>query len=145
MSAVRYFEDIRQGELGELGSVTLDASEMLDYARRYDPQPAYLEAGEEGLEASPWYLCCIFMRLYASEFLNRHAAIVSPGLERLQWHRPVHAGETLRGRYEVLDVRRSRSKPDRGHSRGRGTLEGGDGRPVLELEAVNFFWTRAAG
>jgi acyl dehydratase len=38
----------------------------------------------------------------------------SPGLDKLRWLRPVRPGDTLRSEVNIVDVRPSRSKPDRG-------------------------------
>ena len=38
----------------------------------------------------------------------------SPGIDELRWLRPVKPGDRLRLRVTITEVRRSRSKPDRG-------------------------------
>jgi acyl dehydratase len=38
----------------------------------------------------------------------------SPGLDELRWLRPVRPGDALRSEVNIVDVRPSRSKPDRG-------------------------------
>ena len=38
----RWFEDFRVGEVAEAGDVEVTQEEILDFARRYDPQPFHV-------------------------------------------------------------------------------------------------------
>ena len=38
-----YFEDYVVGELRQLGSVSLSEADMLDFARKYDPQEMHVD------------------------------------------------------------------------------------------------------
>jgi acyl dehydratase len=40
---VRYWEDFEVGEVTELGSVDVTEQEVLEFARRYDPQPFHVD------------------------------------------------------------------------------------------------------
>lgn len=148
---MRYFEDFRPGEVVELGEVMVTEEEILEFAHRYDPQPIHIdpEAAREGpfggLIASGWHTGALFMRLFATEFLNRAASLASPGLEELRWLRPVRPGDVLRGRYQILEAVPSANQPGRGTLRGRGELVNEQGEVVLRLVARNHFKTRAAG
>lgn len=62
------------------------------------------------------------------------AAIANLGFENVQLPSPVFNGDTLYASSEVLDKRRSRSKPDRGIVRVRTTAVNQDGTVVLSLE-----------
>jgi acyl dehydratase len=148
---MRYFEDFRPGEVFELGEVTVTESEILEFARRYDPQPIHVdpEAAREGpfggLIASGWHTGSLFMRLFATDFLNPAASLASPGLEELRWLRPVRPGDVLRGRYEILEAVPSTNDPGRGTLRGRGEFVNQQGEVVLRLVARNHFRRRGAG
>lgn len=148
---MRYFEDFRPGEVVELGEVMVTEEEILEFAHRYDPQPIHIdpEAAREGpfggLIASGWHTGALFMRLFATEFLNRAESLASPGLEELRWLRPVRPGDVLRGRYQILEAVPSANQPGRGTLRGRGELVNEQGEVVLRLVARNHFKTRAAG
>src|SRR5579875_3238961 len=39
----RYFEDYPEGAVFEYGSVTVDAAEIIEFARRFDPQPMHVD------------------------------------------------------------------------------------------------------
>ena len=49
---MRYWEDIKQGEVFELGSRTMDKERMIAFAREFDPQPFHTD--EKAAEASVW-------------------------------------------------------------------------------------------
>ena len=109
----RYFEDYVPGEMHEFGSHTVSAEEIIEFAQRFDPQPA---AGSlyGGLIASGWMTGGIMMRMMVDYFLSPVSSMGSPGLDELRWIRPVRPGDTLRVRVAVIEARRSQSKPDRG-------------------------------
>jgi acyl dehydratase len=126
----RWFEDYEAGEVVEFGEYPVTQEEIVEFARRYDPQPFHVdpEAAKDsaygGLIASGWHTCAIMMRLLADGCVSEVASMGSPGLDELRWLAPVRPGDVLRSRIRVLETRRSSSKPDRGLVR-------------LEQEAVN--------
>jgi acyl dehydratase len=117
---MKYFEDFQAGEVFELGSYELSERELLDFARKYDPQPFHVdaEAAREspfgGLIASGWQSAAIFMRLYVDGILGQTASMGSPGVERIRWLVPVRAGDALRGRVTIVEAAPSATRPDRG-------------------------------
>jgi len=145
---MRYLEDFRAGEVIDLGSVTMTEEEMLDFARRFDPQPYHVDAELAkqtvfgGLIASGWHTGSLFMRLAAIGVLNKAASLASPGLEEVRWLKPVRPGDVLRGTYEVLEVTPSESNPSRGTVRGKGELVNQHGEVVLRVVARNHFQRR---
>lgn len=122
---VRYLEDMTAGETIEVGGYTVSEEEILDFARRYDPQPFHLdaEAGKKthfgGLVASGWHTAGIMMRMMVDEILSPETSLGSPGIDELRWLKPVRPGDTLRLRFTTLEVRRSRSRPEMGTVRQR--------------------------
>ena len=103
-----FFEDLSPGRTVDLGVITVDAGEMVAFARRFDPQwyhvDAELAAGATtaGLIASGFYTVSLFMRAYVDHLLSRAAADASPGLEELRWLAPVRAGDRLAVRVDVM-------------------------------------------
>lgn len=126
------FEDFTAGRVFALGTTVVDHDEMLAFARRFDPQPFHVddEAARVslfgGLAASGWFTAGLWMRLYVDEVLNQATALGSPGGEDLAWPAPVFAGDELTAAMEVLEARRSRSRPGLGLVRLRATLHRGD-------------------
>ena len=117
---LRWFEDFAAGAVSEFGDYLLTQEEIIDFARRYDPQPFHTdpEAAKSSafgeLIASGWNTAAVSMRLLADHFIPPNAAMGSPGIDELRWLRPVKPGDRLRLRVTITEVRRSRSKPDRG-------------------------------
>jgi acyl dehydratase len=140
----RSFDDFQEGETIDLGSVTIREEEIIAFARQYDPQPFHTDPEEAarsrfgGIIASGWQTAGLFMRLYAETVLNTTVSLGSPGVDNLHWPNPVRPGDTLTGRWTVLECRPSRTKPDRGVIRSRGEMLNQDGEIVLSLEAINI-------
>ncbi|PJZ57781.1 MaoC family dehydratase [Leptospira barantonii] len=112
---MKYFDDLQVGEVFELGSYTLSKEEMLEFALKYDPQPFRIDEekakhsiyGE--LIASGWQSTAVYMKLFVDHLMNQAHGMGSPGLEELKWKRPVFAGDTLRGRFIILEKNKFRA------------------------------------
>jgi acyl dehydratase len=145
-----HLDDFAPGQIHRLGRRTLTRDEIVAFARDWDPQAFHLDEDAAagtiygGLIASGWHTACVFMRLFADGLLNRAAAMGSPGIDELRWLKPVRPGDTLEARLEVLEVRPSRSKPDRGIVRLRSVLTNQDGEEVLSFVGNVMFRRRAA-
>ena len=143
-----FLEDINVGEEFEFGHYEVTAEEIVDYARRYDPQPIHMddaaarEAGLEGLIASGWHSTSIYMRMMVDNLLIGGSAIPSPGVDELRWIKPVRAGNVLSLRGKALEARPSRSKPDRGIVRWQFEMINQDGVAVMSLIAIGFVFRR---
>jgi acyl dehydratase len=91
--------------------------EIVAFAKEYDPQRFHINKEEaektifKGLIASGWQTCSFMMRMLCDGFLLESSSLGAPGLENINWHKPVKAGDVLRVRVEVLGVRPMNSKP----------------------------------
>jgi acyl dehydratase len=114
------FDDFTPGRVFELGRTVVDRDEMVAFARRFDPQPFHVDerAGASSmfgrLAASGWFTAGLWMRAYVDAVLARAAGLGSPGGEDIAWPAPVFAGDELRASMEVVDARRSRTRPGLG-------------------------------
>lgn len=139
------FADLQPGREFTLGPATLTEREILDFARRYDPQwfhtdPARAAASVwDGLIASGWQTCGVAMRLICDGILAGSESFGSPGLAYLKWESPVRPGDVLTLTVTVLERRVSASKPTLGIVRWRWRLANQDGGAVLDLEATSLF------
>jgi acyl dehydratase len=146
--AIRYFEDFVEGLTVEIGSHEFTAEAIIQFARAYDPQPMHVDPEQArtsiygGLIASGWHTASTYMRLLVESVIGRAESIGSPGLDNLRWLKPVRPGDTLRGRFIVIDAKLSRSRPDWGIVRSRGEMLNQNDELVMQLEAVNFFGRR---
>jgi acyl dehydratase len=144
----RYFEDYRPGFVGEYGSITVSQEEVIEFARRFDPQEFHTDPIRAargpfgGLIASGWHTSALMMRLYADHFVSKVAGLGSPGIDELRWTRPVRPGDTLSIRVTILEARRSSSKPDRGLVRVQIEVLNQDKEVVMSLKAMTLFLCR---
>lgn len=119
MSELIYLEDLESGQKFSSSTVQLTADAIKAFARDFDPQEFHLdEAAAEaslfkGLSASGWHTAAITMRLLVTSGPRLAWGFVGLGSE-VSWPQPARVGDTLQLRGEILDVRPSRSKPDRG-------------------------------
>ncbi|HWK67194.1 MAG TPA: MaoC family dehydratase [Rhizobiaceae bacterium] len=144
------FEDFEEGATISLGSKTVTAAEIIEFATEFDAQPMHLdeEAGRAsilgGLAASGWHTCCVFMRLMCDGFLLDSTSQGSPGLDYVRWKKPVLAGDTLTGRSRIIAKRISKSRPGLGFVTVQSELLNQNSEVVLELQNTGMFLTREA-
>lgn len=113
-----YLEDLAVGDMFKSESYRLDQEQIIEFARQYDPQPFHVDpiAAENtpfrGLAASGWHTTAITMRLLVGSF-PIGGGMIGAGAE-IEWPRATRSGDSLRVETRVVDIRHSRSKPDRG-------------------------------
>lgn len=144
------FEDFEEGAVIDLGSKTVTADEIIEFASQFDAQPMHLDedAGKAsilgGLSASGWHTCCMFMRMMCDGFLLDSTSQGAPGIAYTRWKKPVLAGDVLTGRSTVVVKRESSSRPNLGLVTCRHELLNQRGQVVLELENTGMFLKREA-
>lgn len=144
----RYFEDYAPGTIYEFGSIKVEQEEMIDFAKRFDPQDFHTDpeaAGRTvfgGLIASGWHTAGLMMRLFTQHYLSKAASLSSPGVDELRWHHPVRPGDVLTLRVTVTEAVRSRSKPDRGILHSFIEVLNQNRQVVMSLKAINLIGCR---
>lgn len=119
----RFLDDLTPGQRFSSPGLTLTEAEIIDFAWRYDPQAFHLDAEAAakspygGLIASGFQSLAICFRLFIQSGVLAESSMGSPGIDELRWLAPVRPGDTLHSEIEVLEVRPSNSKPDRGIAR----------------------------
>ena len=145
---MRYWEDFAVGDVTEVGPVTVTEDEIVDFARRFDPQPFHVdpEAAREspygGLIASGWHTTALFMGMFVRAVLLDSASLGSPGVEEIRWLAPVRPGDTLRGHSTITDLRESSTGAPRGTVFTTNEVVNQDGVVVLRMKARGFFARR---
>jgi acyl dehydratase len=148
-SQLRHFEDFSAGESIELGSVAVTEQEIIEFARRYDPQTFHVdpirarESPFGGLIASGWHSVALLTRLWVDTVLNKSAGCGSPGVDEMRFLGPVRPGDVLHGRAVVLETRPSRSRDWRGTLMARVEGRNQDGRLVLHFLSASFVRRRS--
>lgn len=116
------------GQTVVIGSYTFTPEEIIDFARKYDPQPFHLDAEAAkksvfgGLCASGWHTTAVFMKLNVASIVQATKDALkrgetpptfgpSPGFENLKWPKPVYAGDTITYKRVVHAIRPLASRP----------------------------------
>ena len=113
------FDDLYVGQQFTSGTRLVEQDEIIAFAKQFDPQPFHTdpEAAKEtlfqGLVASGWHTAAMTMRLLIDSGLSIEGGMVGAGGE-LTWPRPTRPGYILQVETEVVELRPSRSRPDRG-------------------------------
>jgi len=109
-----YWDDLAVDQQFETSQLTISASDIIDFATEFDPQPYHLdpEVAETSIFgghcASGWQVCALMMRLFV-DTMNREdiPSSGSLGVESLRWFIPVFANDTLRATIKITDCRLS--------------------------------------
>jgi len=146
-----YFEDCQVGTETLFGHYDVTREEVLEFARKYDPQPFHLsdEAAAKThfgrLAASGWHTCAMTMAVIARHVVDTdQAGLGSPGVDELRWLKPVYPGDRLTVRGKIVDSIPSRSKPSIGVIRSENTITNQDDVPVLRFTSIVMMLRRPA-
>lgn len=152
---MKYFDDIRVGDIIMTGRHTFAADEIKAFARRFDPQPFHVDetAAERShfgaLCASGWHTASMWMRLMvdhrraetdAMRARGEPVAASGPalGFRELKWMKPVYVGDTIDYKTEVVELRLSNSRPGFGLMTILSTGVNQDGVPVISFASITF-------
>lgn len=146
-----FFEDVEVGAVQRFGSYQVTREEVIEFAGKYDPQPFHLsdEAAAQTyfgrLSASGWHTCAMMMAMLVENMKShQQASLGSPGQDELRWLKPVYPGDTLHCETEVIEKRRSQSRPEMGSYRSRITVKNQHGEAVMTTVAIGLIRTRSA-
>jgi acyl dehydratase len=149
MPDITYFwEDMAVGQVRDLGTISPSREDIIAFASQFDPQPFHLDdaAGAAsvfgGLCASGWHTCSMAMRLMVTNFLQQTSSLGSPGLENIQWKKPVYPNDTLRLQTTVLETKPMGRRPDVGMTRNLWEMFNQHGDKVLHMEGWGMFRRR---
>jgi len=149
MADITYFwEDMAVGQVRDLGTISPSREDIIAFASQFDPQPFHLDdtAGAAsvfgGLCASGWHTCSMAMRLMVTNFLQQTSSLGSPGLENIQWKKPVYPNDTLRLQTTVLETKPMGRRPDVGMTRNLWEMFNQHGDKVLHMEGWGMFRRR---
>ena len=144
-----YYEDLEVGAQSSFGRYDVTLDEVRDFASKYDPQAFHLdeEAAAQThfgrISASGWHTCAMTMRMLVENMQKvKQAGLGSPGIDNLRWKKPVYPGDTLRVESEVIEKRRSRSRPEMGLFKSRAQVFNQDDEIVLEMTSNGLIRVR---
>ncbi|MEO0545542.1 MAG: MaoC family dehydratase [Pseudomonadota bacterium] len=139
MSEKAIFELLEPGLVQNLGSHTFGREEIIEFARKFDPQPFHLS--DEGAKkshfgalcASGWHTLSVWMRLNIDNGRKELERLCgqpipadtfgpSPGVRNLKWSSPVYVGDTITYTSTLTGKRKNPKRPGWGmmmsHSQG---------------------------
>jgi acyl dehydratase len=135
-----FLEDLQVGDRFQSEPYELKHSELVEFAARYDPQPFHLDqdAAKEtlfgGLAASGWHTAAITMRLMVTSGVPIAGGHIGAGGE-IAWPQPTRPGDILHVESEILEIKPSRSRPERGMATIRSETKNQHGEVVQRLVA----------
>lgn len=139
---MKYFEDMVVGTVTRASrTYKVMREEVIEFATKYDPQPFHLddEAAKATffgrLSASGWHTGAMVMRLMVDTWKDTEpaAGLGSPGIDELKWIKPVYPGDELSVQMELIDKRRSKSRPDMGLTKTKQTVTNQNGEVVMTM------------
>ena len=142
-----WFEDYRIGDEFAGEPVTLSEKEIIDFARKYDPQSFHIDPAAAkaspygGLNASGFHTAAaVWGGMMQAGFMNGHG-VGAPGMD-VQWLKPVRAGDMLTMIARVTETRASKSKPDRGFVSIQSSITNQAGEEVMTMAFTEMIRTR---
>lgn len=146
----QFYEDMEVGTVRRFGNYPVTREEVLEFAGKYDPQPFHLDDDAAArthfgrLAASGWHTCSMTMAMMVESQKEAPRALIGgAGIDELRWIKPVYPGDVLSCETELLDKRRSASKPGMGILRQRTTTFNQLGEKVLSMVTIIMVETRA--
>jgi len=150
-SELLHHEDLEVGRPYALGCKQVTKGEIIDFGRRFDPQPMHTDEAAAkativgGLCASGFHTCAMMMRMVCDGLLNRVASLGSPEVDEMRWIKPVRPGDALSCRYTVQEKRVLASRPDVGVSKVLVELTGDKGEVLASWRTNQLTRMRTPG
>lgn len=145
-----HLEDLEPGMHFSAPEWQVTEADIIRFSREFDPQPQHVdpEAARDSffgeLVASGWHTAAMIMGMAMRSGMQMAGGQVGIGVERLRFSRTVRPGDTLSLDIEILEVRPSRSMPERGVVRYRWTCTNQNGEQVMEIVPTALVRSREA-
>ncbi len=134
---MRYFEDFEIGRVNRVGSIRVSREDIIDFARRFDPQPFHID--EEAARASVFGgLTASSCHTFALSALILHqspdeiALVANLGAE-VKFPSPVRPDDEIALANECIAKRVSRSRPGIGIVTTKTTLSNASHESVMDM------------
>lgn len=141
-----FAEDLRVGDVHDLGTTSATEAEIVAFAERFDPLPIHVDreaaaAGPfGGIIGSAAHTLALYSSLASPGFMARLALVAGKGVERMRVPHPLRPDVVHAATIEVLEVvprfRGDATTTDRADLRCGGRLTDPEGRVALALEAL---------
>ena len=147
----RYLDNFSAGQTFETAKILVTEDDIITFAKQFDPQYFHLDpiAAQEshfgGLIGSGLQTLCLTLRLFFDLDLWPKAIIGSPGMESVQWLKPLRPGDTIASMADITNVRVSQSKPDRGIVTTSHRTWNQNGETIFTARCLHMLRRRGAG
>lgn len=139
MSKSVFLDDLEVGQSWCGGPIEMTEADIVRFAREYDPQPMHIDTAAAasgrfgGIIASGWHVAALVMRDFVEKAPFGDTPLLGLKIDDLQWRLAVRPGDVLDITREIIDIARSKSKPDRGVLTMRMTVTNQDGAVVMSF------------
>ena len=112
-----YFEDFYQGYSFETKKKTITKKDIISFAEKWDYQPFHIDEklakqSHYGRDrASGWQTLMVAFTLILDTQKISDCSMGSPGLDKVNWFKPVRPNDTIHCTVTVKSSRKSNSKP----------------------------------
>jgi acyl dehydratase len=144
-----YFEDFQVGDTKRYGRYEVTRDEIVEFARRWDPQPFHLS--DEGaaathfgsLSASGWHTAAMTMAMNVAVMDESDGGSLGAiGIDELRWLQPVRPGDVLSVETEVVETRASQKRPEMGSVVSVSTVYNQREEPVMRFKPIVLYRRR---
>ncbi len=133
----KYWENLKEGERLPCRPVVFERSEIIFFAKKYDPQPFHTDEAAAsssifgGLIASSLHTLAACTRVVV-EAQGDVAILSGIGMDEVKMFNPVRPGDILSVEARWSGLKQSQSKPDRGIAGIKCKVSNQRGEPVVE-------------
>lgn len=145
----RYWEDIEVGEETRSSARTVSGADMIDFARRYDPQYFHSDAEMAkdtlfgGLIGSGIYTAALWRQM-DHEVNGDIAWVCGVAWENVKWASPLRAGDVIVATSRCVSKRESGKRPGVGIATLHHEVVRGNGEVVMAFDSVDLVYRRPA-
>ncbi|HJO94660.1 MAG TPA: MaoC/PaaZ C-terminal domain-containing protein [Victivallales bacterium] len=139
-----YYEDLNIGDKFYSDYYTVSKKEILTFAEQYDQLPIHTKENDENpfadtVIASGWNLCALTMRLMIEALLGNSSALISPGIEKIEWKKPVFPNDKVKIKMTIGEKRLSMKKKGLGIIKFHVEMYNQNEEIVLSMIPTGFF------
>ncbi len=133
----KYYEDLIDREQISCKPVTMTQEEIIDFAKRFDPQPFHTDEHIAknsifgGLIASSLHTLSVCTRVVV-DAQGDIAILSGVGMDEVKMFNPVRPSDTLFVEAWWTNLKQSKTKPDRGFATIKCKVTNQQGEPVVE-------------
>ena len=143
-----YYEDFTPGRTFRTPAWTATAENIVDFARKYDPQYFHLDPDKAkdsifgGLVCGGFQTAALAWALALQTGLFERSAVAGIGVDELRWLKPVREGDRVHVEFTLIDGAASRSRPDIGRTTFRYEMKNQRGETVLTMKMLQLLKRR---